>query len=94
MKRHKDFYEYKTIPFTYFKKVANRYDFKREWVSVRCQEDIMKLKPEMVEIRRLIKNVWHKCNMDIIIFNCRIYYSLLLTQEGLIWAWIHDKQYT
>ena len=57
MKLHKDLYEYKTIPFTYFKKVANRHDFKREWVSVRCQEDIMKLKPEMVEIRRLIKNV-------------------------------------
>ncbi len=57
MKLHKDFYEYKTIPFTYFAKIKNRHDFKREWVSVRCQEDIMKLKPEMVEIRRLIKNV-------------------------------------
>jgi hypothetical protein len=46
----------------------------------------MKLKPNMVEIRRLKKNVWQYDIMDIIIFNCRIYYSLLLTQEGLIWA--------
>ena len=57
MKLHKDFYEYKTIPFTYFKKIANRHDFKREWVTVRCQEDIMKQKPNSVEIRRLKKNV-------------------------------------
>ena len=85
MKRHNDYYEYKTIPFTYFKKVANRNDFKKEWVSVRCQEDIMKQQPHNVEIRRLKKNVWQYDTMDIIIFNCRIYYSLLLTQEGLIW---------
>ena len=57
MKRHNDYYEYKTISFSFFKKVANKNEFKKEWVSVRCQEDIMKLKPEMVEIRRLIKNV-------------------------------------
>jgi hypothetical protein len=63
-------------------------------VTVRCQEDIMKQKPNIVEIRRLRKNVWQYDIMDIIIFNCRIYYSLLLTQEGLIWAWVHDKQYT
>jgi len=57
MKLHKDYYEYKTIPFTYFKKIANRNDFKKEWVSVRCQEDIMKQQPHNVEIRRLKKNV-------------------------------------
>jgi len=57
MKLHKDFYEYKTIPFAYFKKVANRHDFKRQWVTVKCQEDIMKQKPINVEIRRLRKNV-------------------------------------
>ena len=82
MKLHKDFYEYKTIPFTYFKKVANRHDFKRQWVTVKCQEDIMKQKPINVEIRRLKKNVWQYNTLGISIFNCRIYYSLLLTQEG------------
>ena len=29
-----------TIRFTYFAKMKNRHDFKREWVTVRCQEDI------------------------------------------------------
>ena len=57
MKLHKDFYEYKTIPFTYFTKIKNRHDFKREWVTVRCQEDILKQQPQNVEIRRLKKNV-------------------------------------
>ena len=57
MKFHKDFYEYKTISFSFFKKVANKNEFKREWVSVRCQEDIMKQQPHNVEIRRLKKNV-------------------------------------
>ena len=57
IKLHKDYYEYKTIPFTYFKRVANRHDFKRQWVTVKCQEDIMKQKPNIVEIRRLKKNV-------------------------------------
>jgi len=57
MKRHEDFYEYKTISFSFFKKVANKNDFKKEWVSVRCQEDIMKQQPHNVEIRRLKKNV-------------------------------------
>jgi hypothetical protein len=57
MKRHKDFYEYKTISFHFFKKVANKNEFKKEWVSVRCQEDIMKQQPKNVEIRRLKKNV-------------------------------------
>ena len=57
MKRHNDYYEYKTISFSFFKKVANKNEFKKEWVSVRCQEDIMKLKPNMVEVRRLKKNV-------------------------------------
>ena len=57
MKRHNDYYEYKTISFSFFKKVANKNEFKKEWVSVRCPEDIMKLKPNMVEVRRLKKNV-------------------------------------
>jgi SPX domain protein involved in polyphosphate accumulation len=57
MKLHKDFYEYKKIPFTYFAKIKNRHDFKREWVTVRCQEDILKQQPQNVEIRRLKKNV-------------------------------------
>jgi len=57
MKLHKDFYEYKTITFSFFKKVANKNEFKREWVTVRCQEDIMKQKPLNVEVRRLKKNV-------------------------------------
>ena len=57
MKRHNDYYEYKTISFSFFKKVANKNEFKKEWVSVRCQEDIMKLKPNMVEVRRLKRNV-------------------------------------
>ena len=57
MKLHKDYYEYKTIPFTYFTKIKNRHDFKREWVTVRCQEDIMKQQPQNVQIRRLKKNV-------------------------------------
>ena len=86
MKRYRDVYEYKTIPFTYFKKVANKNEFKKEWVSVRCPEDIMKQQPYNVEIRRLKRNVWQYDIMDIIIFNCRIFYSLLLTQEGLRWA--------
>ena len=46
MKLHKDYYEYKTIPFTYFAKIKNRHDFKREWVTVRCQEDILKQQPQ------------------------------------------------
>ena len=82
MKLHKDYYEYKTIPFTYFKKVANRHDFKKEWVSVRCQEDIMKQQPHNVEIRRLKKNVWQYNTMGSSIFINRNCYSLLLTQEG------------
>ena len=57
MKLHKDFYEYKTITFSFFKKVANKNEFKREWVTVRCQEDIMKQKPLNVEVRRMKKNV-------------------------------------
>ena len=57
MKRHEDFYEYKTISFKFYEKVRNKYTFKREWISVRCPEDIMKLKPNMVEVRRLKRNV-------------------------------------
>ena len=57
IKLHKDFYEYKTISFSFFKKVANKNEFKREWVTVRCQEDIMKQQPQNVQIRRLKKNV-------------------------------------
>lgn len=57
MKLHKDFYEYKTISFSFFKKVANKNEFKREWVTVRCQEDILKQQPQNVQIRRLKKNV-------------------------------------
>ena len=85
MKRHNDYYEYKTIPFTYFKKVANRHDFKKQWVTVRCQEDIMKQKPNIVEIRRLRKNVWQYDATNNIIFINRNDYSLLLKREGLIW---------
>jgi len=82
MKLHKDFYEYKTIPFTYFKKVANRHDFKREWVTVKCQEDILKQQPQNVQIRRLKKNVWQHNTLGISIFINRNCYNLLLTQEG------------
>ena len=82
MKLHKDFYEYKTIPFTYFKKVVNRHDFKKQWVTVRCQEDILKQKPNNVEIRRLKKNVWQYDIMGSSIFISRTCYNLLLTQEG------------
>jgi len=82
MKLHKDYYEYKTISFSFFKKVANRHDFKKEWVSVRCQEDIMKQQPHNVEIRRLKKNVWQYNTMGNSIFINRNCYSLLLTQEG------------
>ena len=57
MKRHNDYYEYKTISFSFFKKVANKNEFKKEWVSVRCPEDIMKQQPHNVEIRRLKRNV-------------------------------------
>ena len=57
MKLHKDYYEYKTITFSFFAKVRNKHEFKREWVTVRCQEDIMKQQPQNVEIRRLKKNV-------------------------------------
>jgi len=92
MKLHKDFYEYKTIPFTYFKKVANRHDFKREWVTVRCQEDIMKQKPINVEIRRLRKNVWQYNTTNNIIFINRNDYRLLLKREGLIMSnTIHEN---
>ena len=82
MKLHKDYYEYKTIPFTYFAKIKNRHDFKREWVTVRCQEDIMKQQPQNVEIRRLKKNVWQYDTMGSSIFISRTYYNLLHTQEG------------
>ena len=57
MKLHKDFYEYKTITFNFFTKVKNMHDFKREWVTVKCQEDILKEQPQNVQIRRLKKNV-------------------------------------
>lgn len=82
MKRHNDYYEYKTISFSFFKKVANRNDFKREWVTVRCQEDIMKQQPQNVQIRRLKKNVWQHNTMGSSIFIDRTCYRLLLTQEG------------
>ena len=42
MKRHKDYYEYKTISFHFFKKVANKNEFKKEWGSVKWRENIMK----------------------------------------------------
>ena len=83
MKLHKDFYEYKTIPFTYFKKVANRHDFKKQWVTVKCQEDIMKQKPLNVEVRRLRKNVWQYDATNNIIFINRNDNRLLLKWEGL-----------
>jgi len=82
MKLHKDFYEYKTITFSFFAKVRNKHEFKREWVPVRCQEDIMKQQPQNVQIRRLKKNVWQYDIMGSSIFINRTCYRLLLTQEG------------
>jgi len=82
MKLHKDFYEYKTITFSFFAKVRNKHEFKREWVTVRCQEDIMKQQPQNVQIRRLKKNVWQYDIMGSSIFINRTCYRLLLTQEG------------
>jgi len=82
MKLHKDFYEYKTITFSFFAKVRNKHEFKREWVTVRCQEDIMKQQPQNVQIRRLKKNVWQYNIMGSSIFINRNCYRLLLTQEG------------
>ena len=79
MKLHKDFYEYKTISFSFFKKVANKNEFKREWVTVRCQEDIMKQQPQNVQIRRLKKNVRQYDIMGSSIFINRTCYNLLLT---------------
>ena len=93
MKLHKDFYEYKTIPFTYFKKVANRHDFKKQWVTVKCQEDIMKQKPINVEIRRLRKNVWQYDTTNNIIFINRNDYRLLLKWEGLTMSNIITETY-
>jgi hypothetical protein len=63
-------------------------------VTVRCQEDILKQQPQNVEIRRLKKNVWQYDTTNNIIFINRNDYRLLLKWEGLIWAWVHDKQYT
>ena len=60
IKLHKDFYEYKTISFSFFKKVANKNEFKREWVTVRCQEDIMKIGRASVYMRRMKKKVRQK----------------------------------
>ena len=93
MKLHKDYYEYKTIPFTYFAKIKNRHDFKREWVTVRCQEDIMKQQPQEVEIRRLKKNVWQYNTLGISIFVNRTCYRLLLKREGLTMSNIITETY-
>jgi hypothetical protein len=54
----------------------------------------LKQQPQNVEIRRLKKNVWQHNTTNNIIFINRNDYRLLLKWEGLIWAWVHDKQYT
>ena len=83
MKRHKDYYEYKHVSFDFYNRVKNKHEFKKEWVSVRCPEDILQLKPSTVEVRRLKKNVWHNNNNCDNLYNCRANGWLLLKWEGL-----------
>ena len=83
MKRHNDYYEYKHVSFDFYNRVKNKHEFKKEWVSVRCPEDILQLKPSTVEVRRLKKNVWHNNNNCDNLYNCRANGWLLLKWEGL-----------
>ncbi len=81
MKLHKDFYEYKTIPFTYFAKIKNRHDFKGSGWLLDVKKILWNNNPERRD-KEVEKNVWQHNTLGISIFINRTCYRLLLTQEG------------